>query len=100
MDNRNVKTCHTATLQSTAYNCTAHSVLGNINDFITIVNIVNNSLTRGRMRDRKDAKFFEEKIKRRNILKFVILSLILTFFCDNHLNLIKSETYIEACKSH
>ena len=31
------------------------------------------------MRDRKDAKIFEEKIKRRNILKFVILSLILTF---------------------
>jgi hypothetical protein len=27
------------------------------------------------MRDRKDAKFFEEKIKRRNIFKFVILSL-------------------------
>jgi hypothetical protein len=26
------------------------------------------------MRDRKDAKIFEEKIKRRNILKFVILS--------------------------
>jgi hypothetical protein len=55
---------------------------------------------RERMRDRKDANFFEEKIKRRNILKFVILSLILTFFCDYHLNLIKSETYIEACKSH
>ena len=33
-----------------------------------------------RMRDGKDAKIFEEKIKRRNILKFVILSLILTFF--------------------
>jgi hypothetical protein len=32
------------------------------------------------MRDRKDAKIFEEKIKRRNILKFVILSWILTFF--------------------
>ena len=44
----NVKTCHTVTLQSIAYNCAAHSVLGNINDFITIVNIVNNnSLTRG-----------------------------------------------------
>ena len=44
----NVKTCHTVTLQSIAYNCAAHSVLGDINDFITIVNIVNNnSLTRG-----------------------------------------------------
>ena len=44
----NVKTCHTVTLQSIAYNCAAHSVLGNINDFITIVNFVNNnSLTRG-----------------------------------------------------
>ena len=57
-------------------------------------------IKRERMRDRKDAKIFEENIKRRNILKFVILSLILTFFCDYHLNLIKSEIYIEACKSH
>jgi hypothetical protein len=55
---------------------------------------------RERMCDRKDAQIFEEKIKRRNILKFIILSLILTFFCDYQLNLIKSETYIQACKSH
>jgi hypothetical protein len=39
----NIKTCHTVALQSIAYNCAANSVLGNINDLISIVNIVNNN---------------------------------------------------------